>query len=62
MQAEKELIDLEHHKVRELQARNYLELASQINQNQRKKEAKLAIKNVPYLTSGGPYVSDDVAI
>jgi hypothetical protein len=31
VQAEKELIDLEHSKVKELQARNYIELASQIH-------------------------------
>jgi hypothetical protein len=45
---------------RELQARNYLELVKQIQNNKVKKDQESKDDKLPYLTNGGPGVSDEV--
>ena len=60
VEAEKEIVNYEKQTQRELQARNYLELVKQIQNNKAKKEQESKDDKLPYLTNGGPGVSDEV--
>ena len=60
VEAEKEIVNYEKQTQRELQARNYLELVKQIQNNKVKKNQESKDDKLPYLTNGGPGVSDEV--
>lgn len=60
IQAERELVETEKSRRAELQARNYVDLVRQIEENKHREEDAHRVAKLPYITNGGPCVEDTV--